>query len=560
MKKLTIILSFTLLVFFSFSQGTQRMVMWEELTSGSCGPCAGVNPQITNYWNNNPDIVVGIQYHMSWPAANDPMYLNNTADNNARRGLYGVNSIPWAVIDGDRFSNNVSNVTSIINIVEDAYNNDPSSFSLELSYDLNESQDQLTVTAMVTAVEPVENLNAKLYLPVIEKHIHLSSAQPNGEQDFYNVMKAFVPSSGGISLPANWEANDYAIYQFTWDVFGFYDINEVGLIGFIQNTGGSLSMQQAGYGSADPFAPNYSTDMAVLDIETPQVLCNNKVSPKITIRNQGSDPLTSATIKYSVNNGDEMTYEWNGNLNFLESEIVELNEISFDTENDYSISVSIENPNNMEDEYQKNNTQTVNIPQSAFLPQNCQVAILTDDNPQETTWDIKNSAGEIIASGGPYEVSTIFIEPFEWPENDCYTFTIYDAGGDGLNGGFYKIANSNTQIIWEGNNDFHYEASAEFAFDNLMAVETANLSEDFTVYPNPVVKSAHIEFTLLQQSTVQLGIYDLLGKRIIQIYDGISPLGQQQYNFDTQDLDQGVYFVKLNIDGQEQVQKIQISK
>lgn len=560
MKKFTFILSFTLLTIFSFSQGTQRKVMWEELTSGSCGPCAGVNPQITNYWNNNPDIVVGIQYHMSWPAANDPMYLNNTTDNNARRGVYGVNSIPWAVIDGDRFSNNVNNVSSIINIVEDAYNNDPSSFDIELSYNLNDSQDQLTVTAMVTAVDPIDNLNAKLYLPVIEKHIHLSSPQPNGEQDFYNVMKAFVPSAGGITLPSSWDANDYVIYQSTWDVFGFYDINEVGLIGFIQNTGGSLSMQQAGYGSADPITPNYANDMALVDIETPQVLCNNQVSPKITIRNQGSDPLTSATIKYSVNGGDEMTYEWNGNLNFLESEIVELNEISFDTESEYSISVSIENPNNMEDEYQKNNTFTINIPQSAFLPQNCKVAILTDEHPEETTWDIKNSSGEIIASGGPYNISSIFIEPFVWPANDCYTFTIYDAGGNGLDGGFYKITNANTQVIWEGNNDFQYEASAEFSYDELMDVETANLSEDFTVYPNPVVKSAQIEFTLLQQSTVQLGIYDLLGKRIIQIYDGIAPLGQQNYNVNTQNLEQGIYFAKLNINGHEQVKKIQVSK
>lgn len=560
MKKFITITGFILLVSMAFAQGTQRMVLWEEFTSGSCGPCAGVNPQITNYWNNNPTVVVGIQYHMSWPLANDPMYLNNPDDNNARRGVYGVNSIPWAVIDGDRFSNNVNNVNSLINIVENAYNNEPSSFDLQLSYELNDAQDQLLVTAMVSAVEEVSDLNARLYLPIIEKYIHLNSPQPNGEQDFYNVLKAFTPSSSGVNLPDYWEENDYMIYQFTWDVYGFYDINEIGLIGFIQNSGSSLGIQQSGYGSDTQITPNFSNDMAVIDLKTPQVICNNNVSPILTIRNQGSDPLTSATIKYSVNGGDEVTYEWTGNLNFLESETIDLDEVTFDTESVYNISATIENPNNTADEYIKNNTISIEIPQSAYLPQNCKIAILTDDNPEETTWDIKNSAGDIIASGGPYTMSSIFIESFEWTGNDCYTFTIYDAGGDGLDGGFYKITNSSTQVIWEGDNDFQYEATAEFAYDELMGVESSGINGEFSVYPNPVVETAQVEFTLLQQSTVQLGIFDLLGKRIIQIYDGIMPLGPQNYSIDTQNLDNGVYFVKISIDGQEQVQKIQIVK
>lgn len=551
---------FSFAIALSFGQGTQRMVLWEEFTSGSCGPCAGVNPQITAYWNNNPNTVVGIQYHMSWPAANDPMYLNNTGDNNARRGVYGVNSIPFAAIDGDRFANNVNNVNSIINIVENAYNNDPSPFDLQLHYELNDTEDQLLITVMVTAAQEVSGLNARLHLPVVEKHIHLASPQPNGEQDFYNVMKALVPSSSGTLLKSDWEENDYEIFQFTWDIFGFYDINQVGLIGFIQNSGSSLGVQQAGYGSVEPLTPNYATDMAVTKIETVQVLCNNAVSPLVTIRNQGSEAITSATIKYYINDGEEHTFDWTGNLNFMESTEIQLPEVNYDFADSYDINVVIENPNSINDDYNKNNHFVSNIPQSAFLPQNCKVAILTDDNPEETTWDIKNSTGEIIASGGPYTMTTIYIEPFTWPANDCYTFSIYDEAGNGLDGGFYRIVNSSNQLIWAGNEDFGYGTSAEFAYDELMDVQKMPTNDGISVYPNPVLKEANIEFTLQQQSMVQVGIYNLLGKRIIQIYDGILAAGPQNYQINAEGLESGVYLLKTEINGETMIQKINVSK
>jgi len=559
LRKTTLLSVFIILSIFGFSQ-TQRMVLWEEFTSGSCGPCASVNPQMTDYWNNNPDIVVGIQYHMSWPASTDPMYLNNPGDNNARRGVYGVNSIPHAAIDGDRFSGNVGSVQSLINIVQDAYDNDPSSFDLQLQYELNDSEDQLTVTAMITATEEVTGLTPRLYLPVIEKHIHLSSPQPNGEQDFYNVLKALVPSSSGTGLSSDWEMNDYVIYQYTWDVYGFYDIDQVGLIGFIQNTGNSLAVNQAAYGSSTAISPNYANDAAVLDIKTPQVLCNNSVSPTVTIRNQGSDVMTSATIHYSINDEDYQVYEWSGSLGFLESAVIDLPEISYSAAGSYSINISVIDPNNATDEYLKNNSLTTLVYQSAYLPQNCKVAILTDDHPEETTWDIKNSSGEIIASGGPYSFSSIFIEDFTWTSNDCFTFSIYDAGGNGLDGGFYKIVNSSTQVIWVGDNDFGSVATAEFAYDEVMSISDMPIGKEVNIYPNPINESAQIEFTLLEQSTVSVGLFDLLGKKLISVYNGSMAAGSQNLVLHTDQLETGVYFVNIEVNGNVTSKKVSVNK
>lgn len=37
---------------------------------------------------------------MNWPSASDPIYLANPVEQNARKGFYGVSSVPWNQIDG----------------------------------------------------------------------------------------------------------------------------------------------------------------------------------------------------------------------------------------------------------------------------------------------------------------------------------------------------------------------------------------------------------------------------------------------------------------------------
>jgi hypothetical protein len=59
-------------------------------------------------------------------------------------------------------------------------------------------------------------------------------------------------------------------------------------------------------------------------------------------------------------------------------------------------------------------------------------SLTTDNYPAETTWDIVNEAGVLMASGGPYSnTQTTFTEEFCLTDG-CYTLTVYDSFGDGL--------------------------------------------------------------------------------------------------------------------------------
>ncbi|MBX2846053.1 MAG: zinc-dependent metalloprotease [Saprospiraceae bacterium] len=80
--------------------------------------------------------------------------------------------------------------------------------------------------------------------------------------------------------------------------------------------------------------------------------------------------------------------------------------------------------------------------------------ILTDNFAEETTWElIDDATGDAVATGGPYtQDATLFTETFNLPVGD-YTFTIFDAFGDGICCGFGEGAYSLTagaDVIVEG--------------------------------------------------------------------------------------------------------------
>lgn len=70
------------------------------------------------------------------------------------------------------------------------------------------------------------------------------------------------------------------------------------------------------------------------------------------------------------------------------------------------------------------------------------VIIKTDDQPQETSWDIIDSTGSTVASKDDYSgAEEYYLDPVCLPRSDgSYTFTIKDSGGNGLKrGSFYRL-------------------------------------------------------------------------------------------------------------------------
>jgi PKD repeat protein len=100
------------------------------------------------------------------------------------------------------------------------------------------------------------------------------------------------------------------------------------------------------------------------------------------------------------------------------------------------------------------------------------VSILTDDYGDETTWEVEDSQGNVVASGGGYDDNTQYTIP-NCLADGCYTFTIYDSYGDGIccgqyGDGAYELLSPNGDLMGEGG-EFEDEESIEFCLPFIVA-------------------------------------------------------------------------------------------
>ncbi len=541
MKKITLIIASLLMVFsLRINAQNERILLFECFTNTSCGPCAQQNPALDALINANADRVAAIKYHMNWPGANDPMYLHNTADNNARRGVYNVSSVPHTVVDGIRYANLPGNLNQ--NMVNNWLNIE-SPFDMRLSYEVDEVANTITVHVMGRASQAVQG-NVKLYVGVIEREIHYNTPPgSNGERDFYSVMKKLLPSASGTSI-GDVEADSYFAYTFSWELANVYNNDQLDAIAWLQNTNTKEVYQACK--SSENIVPFYANEAMLSDISNVKSTnCSGEAEPKALLTNNGSNALTSAELEVVVNGTTIKNLEWSGNLSVFESTTVDLGLISFPVEDENIMEVRIKSVNGGTDEAASNDIASVEFEGSPeIVGKVLKLSIRTDDNPQETTWKITNLlTGEVVLQGGPYdEVNHMYTETLDITGDGCYDFTIYDAGGDGLDGGVYGLKAGSTTIF--SGNIFGDSESNEFSYE-----VTANVEEDFrhntTIYPNPTDGMLNI----ICEGEQNVTIYNMVGQRV---FEGVC---ERALQIDMKHFGSGIYAIKVGNETQRVVVK-----
>ncbi len=354
------------------------------------------------------------------------------------------------------------------------------------------------------------------------------------------------PMANPASALANTINNDYAIAYFPtiYRICPNRIIEEVGQLG-----------ASALYATVPACPPPASApaDVAALSYTGAAVHCEGAYTPSVQIQNNGTSPLTSATVTITQGGTTVSTGTYSGSLSTYGVANVTCSPIANFTGGAIVCTVTTAG-----DASAANNAMNTNVAAAAnAVSQYITVNISTDYYASETSWAIKSSTGATVAQGGGNwaDMTTgqagftvqapqlVTLNP-----SQCYTFEITDSYGDGIccayGDGAYSLVDANGTTIASG---------GEFGEIDTRAFKTGALGMDelatiaMNVYPNPASSEVNVSFEATNNDYA-VSLMDLQG-RVIAAKNMTNLNGTQVVSFSTENVAKGSYIVTVTVDG-----------
>lgn len=108
-----------------------------------------------------------------------------------------------------------------------------------------------------------------------------------------------------------------------------------------------------------------------------------------------------------------------------------------------------------------------------------------------------------------------------------------------------------------------YSPTWLFTTEDPTSVDDENIPSEFSLeqnYPNPFNPSTLITFNIPKTSKVDLKIYDLTGREVKTLFNGLTSPGSYKVQFHSSDLSSGIYYYRLIADEFSEVRKMILIK
>lgn len=250
-------------------------------------------------------------------------------------------------------------------------------------------------------------------------------------------------------------------------------------------------------------------DAGIINNITPEpeeVFCGSQLEIQTVLQNFSTEPLSSVQINYSINNNNLQSYIWNGYLSSGESQVVTIGTVNI-TEGDHSITIFSSYPDETHDTNTSNDTLNFNF--FSTNGQGFEISVMTDNYGEEVNWVITDEEDITVASEDNLLSNQLNNTNLCLIEDECYTFTIYDAYADGICcdfGNGYISINEST---------FSGEYNDSFSID-LCALSSSNQS--ITIENKPFPNPSSGKVWLNHKSNIKtLKVFSYLGEFIEEI-------------------------------------------
>ena len=282
-----------------------------------------------------------------------------------------------------------------------------------------------------------------------------------------------TPACGGTQ-----QVNNYMDYTSQGCKNMFTEGQKLRMRAALENSRANLINSTA----CEPVMPVFS-DASITAIHSPNGNeCTNMIRPVVTLTNIGATNLHNTTIQYRTSGG-WMNYNWTGLLGQNQKAKIVLPEYDGGW-GQQVLSVRSHLPNGNTDSNPSNDEMTFAY-NAVQYGHTLTLNVVKDQLGGQTTWLIRNSENQTIASGGPYvnfkggEVETHEI----CVDDGCYDFVIMDTYGDGIccsnYDGSYTLLDENNNVLASGG-EFGSQETTNFCLSGDSDPIVANFSTEST--------------------------------------------------------------------------------
>ncbi len=538
-----------------------KKVILEEFTGVNCVFCPQGHVIANNIKNADPNNVFLVNIHVggfATPSAGQPDF--RTAFGTAIAGQSGLTGYPAGTVNRSVFAGLQQGAVGTTAMSRNNWSSASTTTKGQSSYvnvalqsSINVLTNVLTVTVETyyTGTSPVAT--NKLNVALLQNNT-LGPQTGGNMGNNYNHQHRLVhmlTGQWGTDITST-TTGSFNTQTFTYTIPAAYigiatELADMELVAFVAENQQKII---SGNGSKPTFTGLLSNDVEVKNILPIAEQCSSAFSPKVKIQNKSQNNLTSLAINYSYNGGANQVYNWTGNLAPMQISEVQLPIASFSLLPTNTLSVSVPNDDN-----NSNNVASSNFNKAAeAVNTNITIKISTDQYGSETTWNLKNSAGTIVAQGGPYSDAGAGVYP--QPDVnvtlafDCFTFEILDSYGDGMccaygNGGYQILAN-NVLIPGMSGGSFGASETKKFAVVNPLTISDFEL-DAIRFYPNPT--TGIITISLIEKASVS--VIDISGKQVMN-----RNLEMGDATMDMSSLTKGMYLIQVVGESYTKTEKI----
>ncbi|MEY4289449.1 MAG: hypothetical protein RLZZ30_1537 [Bacteroidota bacterium] len=313
-------------------------------------------------------------------------------------------------------------------------------------------------------------------------------------------------------------------------------------------------------------APNFQNDASISDVLNPNnweyyskwnPTCQN---PRVVLKNTGAQPLTSCRIFAWITYGDNIVYDWTGNLGFLEETVIELPVDNIDWWTDlYShqtFTAWVADVNGIigEDEYNQNSLKSVKFDAPERIDGAFYVWLTTNNKASENKYRLIDHAGNILFQRDVLTNQTQYKDTFNLAPG-CYSIIVEDSDSDGL--GFWyssqvegettgqmrlrQVGGSYIEFFPADFGNYHrYDFSVGFT----LGVKEEELAHEIAVFPNPTTGLTTIEVSGSVYNDASIELYDLSGRKLLAEKMNATEYFAESF-IDLSQMQAGTYLVRI---------------